>query len=198
MANNTKPRRVHIIGAGGVGFWLALGLQRSNAGPVVIYDDDDLQGGLGHQRLPLAAPTTRKVDLLRGFLRVNFGGDMPEFVGERFTGREVAKGDLVVDASDMDGVTRRKIWAVVRKRNARILRVSYDGAASTVVVAEGLPLTGDESASGYANVPSLALSLAAGGIGAEVVSRLWDAPTAEHIEFQISLTELVVPAVQAA
>lgn len=186
-----KERTVHVIGAGGVGFWLAVGLSRSGLG-IVVYDDDNLTGGMGHQRLPLATPTTLKTDLLRGFLRVNFGGRAPVFVTGRFSGSEVHEGDLVVDCSDMDGHTRKRVWKKARKGGARLLRVSYDGANSTMVVAEGLPLTGNESASGYANVPSLALSLAAGGIGAETVLRMIAAGECEHVEYQISLADYVV------
>ena len=197
MGNNNE-RRVHVCGLGGIGFWLAVGLSRSDVQNVHGYDDDDLSNGLGHQRLPLATPSTRKTDLLRGFLRVSIGGSVPELHGEKFTGREVRRGDLVIDCSDMSGTARRRIWDTARRRGARCVRVSYDGARSTVVVAEGLPLTNDENASGYANIPSLALSLAAGGIAAEIVSKAnWDIQ--EHIEFQISLGDYLTPrAVQAA
>lgn len=193
-----RGRTVWVIGAGGVGFWLAVGLSRASVGQVHIYDDDDLQGGLGHARLPLATPTTRKVDLLRGFLRVNFGGAMPEFHAERFVGNEPEDGDLVVDCSDMPGNTRRTIWKRAEKRGARLLRVSYDGANSTVTIAEGLPITLNQRASGYANVPSLALSLMAGGMGAEVVARLlanWEVP---FVEFQVALADWVPGKVEVA
>lgn len=184
-----ENRKIHICGAGGIGFWLVVGLARSNY-PVTVYDDDNLSGGLGHTRLPTAAPTTRKVDLLKGFLRVNFGGVMPTFVPERFSGSEVGRGDLVVDCSDMATNTRRIIWTKAKKRGARLLRVSYDGANSTVVVAEGLPFVKDERAAGYANVPSLALSLAAGGLGAEVVLRMLEGDlNTEYTEFQISVAD---------
>lgn len=191
-AEPAGPPTVRVIGAGGVGFWLVVGLARSGVRPVMVYDTDDLQGGLGHMRLPVASPTTRKTDLLRGFLAVNFpGGKLGEigYVAEKFTGREANAGDLVVDCTDMSGVDRRKVYEAVRKRKARYLRVSYDGAASVVVVAEGLPLVGDETHAGYAAVPSLALSLAAGGIGAEVIAKTNWANT-DYVEFQVGLAEL--------
>lgn len=199
------PPTVHIVGAGGVGFWLTVGLARSEVRPIAVYDTDDLNGGLGHMRLPTASPATLKVNLLRGFLAVNFGGGRLSeitYKAERFTGREVKAGDLVIDCTDMSGDARREVYKAVTKRKARYLRVSYDGAASVVVVAEGLPLVGDESHAGYSAVPSLALSLAAGGIGAEVIAKT-DWSTAEFIEFQVSLAELAgfsmdQPAEQAA
>lgn len=186
------PPTVHVIGCGGVGFWLVAGLARSEVRPIVAYDTDDLQGGLGHMRLPVAAPTTLKTNLLRGFLAVNFpGGKLAQiaFKAERFTGKEARAGDLVVDCSDMSGVDRRAIYETVKKRKARYLRVSYDGAASVVAISEGMPLVGDESHAGYAAVPSLALSLAAGGIGAEVIARTnW--ATTDFVEFQVSVAAL--------
>lgn len=184
--------QVIIVGAGGVGFWLAVGLARSGVRPITIFDADDLQGGLGHMRLPNATPATLKTALLQGFIAVNFRGarfNELSFRNERFTGREANAGDLVVDCSDMSGDDRRTIYEAVKKRGARYLRVSYDGAASVVAVAEGLPLVGDESHAGYAAVPSLALSLVAGGVGAEVLAKT-DWSTAEFIEFQVSLSEL--------
>lgn len=194
------PPTVHVIGAGGVGFWLVAGLARSEVRPVVVYDTDDLSGGLGHMRLPVAPPTTRKVDLLRGFLAVNFPGGRLAGIGfkaERFMGREALAGDLVVDCSDMSGNDRRAVYKAVRQRKARYLRVSYDGAASVVVVAEGLPLVGDEAHAGYAAVPSLALSLAAGGIGAEVIAKT-DWASTDFVEFQVGLADLAgFPAVEA-
>lgn len=196
-----ERRVVYVIGAGGIGFWLAVSLAKADL-RVVIYDDDNLEGGHGHERLPIALPSTLKVDLLTGFLRVNFGS-APEVVRGRFTGKEAGPGDIVADCSDMDGKTRRTIWTLVRKAGARPVRVSYDGAQSTVVVAEGLPLTGNESAAGYANIPSLPLSLLAGGLGGEVIRLLAQALDAGsevgHIEFQISLADFVaVREVQAA
>lgn len=186
-----ERRTVHIVGAGGVGFWLAVGLART---PVdkVIYDDDNLAGGLGHTRLPNATSSTLKVKLLEGFLRVNFGGQMPVFKAERFTGNEVRPDDLVVDCSDMPGTARRQIWQLAERNGARLLRVSYDGAASTVVIAEGMPLTGNERAAGYASVPSLGLSLAAGGLGAEVVIRMLNADlNIGYVEYSVNVAEYV-------
>lgn len=189
----------HIVGAGGVGFWLAVGLVRSDINPLIVYDDDNLQGGLGHSRLPQATATTYKVDLLRGFLLVNFlSAEMPTFVKKKFTGNEVVEGDLVVDCTDMSDAARKRIWNRALKKKARCIRVSYDGANSVVAVAEGIPLSGDRSAAGYESVPSLALSLMAGGVGAETIAKT-DWQNTPYLEFQISIAELIgkaVPLVQ--
>lgn len=197
-----QSRSVHLVGLGGAGFWTACALSRSGVIGVKAYDDDDLQGGLGAQRLPIATPTTLKTDLLRGFLRVSFGGECPMLVNAKFTGKEVRRNDIVLDCSDMSGVQRRAVWVEAQKRGARCIRVSYDGANSTVVVAEGLPLTGDENAAGYANVPSLALSLMTGGIAAEVLTKLVQAldagQTVGFIEFQISLSDYLSTTPSAA
>jgi hypothetical protein len=187
----SRQRTIWIVGAGGCGFWTAVGLSRSGILGIKVIDDDTLEGGLGANRLPMAIPTTKKVDLLTGFLRVQMGGEVPGVVDGRFRGTEVRRNDIVVDCSDMDGNTRRTIWGRAQARGARCIRVSYDGANSTVVVAEGLPMTVDETASGYANVPSMALSLFAGGVAAEVLTEVIRALNAGHsvghIEFQISL-----------
>lgn len=188
---------LRVIGCGGVGFWLVAGLARSGVRPIEVWDTDDLNGGLGHMRLPVASPATLKVNLLRGFLAVNFpGGRLGEitFKAERFTGKEVNAGDVVVDCTDLATKERKAIWATAKRRGARCIRVSYDGANSTIVVAEGCPLEADEenAPGGYADVPSLALSLAAGGVGAEVVRRMFEAAApVDHIEFQITLTDYI-------
>lgn len=197
-----EQRSIFICGAGGAGFWTAVALSRSGILNIKIFDDDDLQGGLGAQRLPIATPTTLKTDLLRGFLRVSFGGDCPVLVNRKFTGKEVRRNDIVLDCSDMSGVQRRAVWVEAQKRGARCIRVSYDGANSTVVVAEGLPLTGDENGAGYASVPSLALSLFTGGCAAEVLTKLVQAldagQTVGFIEFQISLSDYLSTTPSAA
>lgn len=182
----------HVVGAGGVGFWLTVGLIRSQVRPIRIYDKDDLQGGLGHARLPVATPTTAKVDLLKGFLLVNFSpiAELPAFINKKFTGNEVNEGDLVIDCTDLSDIARKRIWNRAKKKGARCLRVSYDGANSVVVVAEGLPISGDKSASGYSSVPSLGLSLLAGGLGSEVIAKV-DWENTKHVEFQISVVELI-------
>lgn len=193
-----NSRTVHLVGLGGAGFYCAVGLSRSGILGIRAYDTDDLRGGLGSARLPMAAPTTLKTALLRGFLAVQMGGECPQLVNAKFTGKEVRRNDIVLDCSDMSGTARRAVWREAQKRGGRCIRVSYDGAESTVVVAEGLPLTGDEARSGYSSIPSLALSLMTGGIAAECLIRLLrsEVPVG-FIEFQISLADFL-PVEQAA
>jgi hypothetical protein len=183
-----KPT-VHVVGLGGVGFYCYLALLRAiDADRLVGWDRDNLSGGLGHARLPVASPETMKADLVRGFARVSMG-DKPGITNKQFfTGAECTKGDIVVDCSDAGLESRREMWAKARAIGARCIRVSYDGEASTIVVAEGLPLETAGSNAGYASVPSLALSFAAGGIGAECV-RLMIAKPDVYVENQVSLSE---------
>lgn len=189
---NTQQRTIHVIGCGGAGFWMLVGMSRAGVLGIKAYDDDNLQGGLGHQRLPMATPTTKKVDLLRGFIRASLGGEPPATVDGRFRGTEARKNDIVLDCSDMSGVQRRTIYDRVVKRGARYIRVSYDGANSTAVVAEGLPIVTDETASGYASVPSLGLSLLTGGFAAEVLTKVVNGEVeGQHIEFQVSVNQLL-------
>lgn len=203
--NDNKQSAIHIVGAGGAGFWFTLGFVRSVDDParIHVYDTDDLRGGLGHARLPVASPTTKKVDLLRGAIRTWMGDRPPQMHDALFTGDEPAAGDLVVDCSDMrtgdadDPKSRAAMWERVKSHGARIVRVSYDGAEGTVVVVEGLPFKTEGQDAGYAAVPSLALSLMAGGMGAEVVKRMLDGPT-EYVSMQVSVADFVKAAKPAA
>ena len=181
--------KVHQVGAGGIGFWMAVALARAHV-DLVVYDYDNLVGGLGWSRLPKPSnPEIKKVTFLRGFCLAVMGDQAPKIVEGRFVSSLVGEGDLVVDCSDMDLLVRQDIWKACREFGARCLRVSYDGRNNTIVVAEGLPLMG-RPGGGYAEAPSLALSLAAGGIGALVVQRILDGYE-EHVEFQISVDELL-------
>lgn len=191
MKEDKVEPNVIVVGLGGVGFWCYLALLRAvDSSRLVAYDADNLQGGLGHARLPVASSDTMKADLVRGFARVSMG-DRPGTAHKAFfTGNECGKGDIVVDCTDMSTDKREIMYKEVKRRGARYLRASYDGAQSTVVVAEGLPLRtdGKEGGRGYDAVPSLALSFAAGGIAAECV-RLVLADPAVYVENQVSLAE---------
>jgi hypothetical protein len=177
--------KLHVVGSGGVGFWLVPALLRAGH-ELTLYDDDDFQGGSGHLRLPkVGDPTTKKVTFARGFCLAVMGDMGLTPVPQKFTGDEVAAGDLVVDCSDMPLTARKVIWARARELDARCIRVSYDGKDNTVVVAEGLPLAGRKGG-GYGQIPSLALSLVAGGIGATAVMKILSGWT-EHIDFRVSL-----------
>jgi hypothetical protein len=81
------------------------------------------------------------------------------------------------------------MWAVAKGKGAKLLRVSYDGRGSTVVVSTGLPFMAPAEG-GYTAVPSLGLSLAAGGIGAEVVKRYLSDPT-PSFTVSMSLEEMM-------
>lgn len=190
MGNETKPA-VHVVGLGGVGFYCYLALLRAvDSEHLHGWDADNLQGGLGHARLPVASPATMKADLARGFARVSMGDRPGVTHKEMFTGAECKAGDLVIDCTDMSTDKREIMYKAVKANGARYIRGSYDGAQSTIVVAEGLPLRteGAEGGSGYDRVPSLALSMAAGGIVAECV-RLVLANPAVYLENQVSLAE---------
>ena len=190
METEIKPT-VHVVGLGGVGFYCYLALLRAvSADQLIGWDADNLEGGLGHARLPVASPPTMKAGLVRGFARVSMG-DRPGVTHEvMFTGGECKAGDLVVDCTDMSTDKREVMYKAIKAQGARYIRASYDGAASTIVVAEGLPLRteGVEGGRGYDAVPSLALSFAAGGIAAECV-RLVLANPSVYLENQVSLSE---------
>ena len=178
--------KIHQIGAGGVGYWLAVALARDGV-DVIVYDTDTFEGGLGHMRLPRAAPTTKKIKSLYGFCLVSMGDKLTNLRDELFTGTEVCEGDLVVDCSDMALTLRKPIYELVMANGGRYIRISYDGKNKTVVAAEGLPIIGRPKG-GYAEVPNLALSFMAGGIGALVVQKILDGHTG-YIDLQISLED---------
>ena len=179
---------IHIVGLGGVGFWLTVGLTRSiTPDQITCWDDDTLAGGAGAARLPWAPAETLKTDLLRGYLTMVLGDRVtPTFHARKFSGiLGLSAGDTVIDCTDMPIAARKRMWGVTRGKGAIPLRVSYDGRGSTLLVSTGLPLFVPPEG-GYAATPSLALSLAAGGIGAEAVKRYLDTPR-EHFTFTFSV-----------
>lgn len=185
---------IHQPGAGGVGFYLTPSLVRAGVKDIVVYDTDTLEGGLGHMRLPRATPTTKKIALLKGFIVASMG-DLTTgvtFVDKLFTGEEVEKGDLVLDCTDMSLTNRKPMYERVVGNGARYLRINYDGHnGGTVVVAEGLPLAGRPNG-GYTEMPDMALSQFAGGVGARVVQDIIAGKLDFHIEFQISLSDYLI------
>lgn len=181
----------HLVGAGGVNFWVGVALARAGV-EFTIWDDDTLEGGLGSQRLPKAHNAkTFKVDLLRGFLAMTMGEPAERFtyIREKFSGMKVEKGDVVIDGTDMAPKPRKTMWTRAMNRGAKMMRVSYDGANGTVVVAGGPPLV-DKAEGGYAAVPSLALSFMAAGVGALAVLELLNG-NETFIEFQITMADLI-------
>lgn len=175
----SEIKRVVMIGSGGVGFWMAVSLRRDVPDvELIVYDDDDFQGGFGAQRLPYVAnKATKKVDFLKGFVGMVMRDSAPTVKAERLTpieaafwSAELSRETLVVDASDMDLEVRRHLWTALRACECQMLRVSYDGNG-IVVVARGLPLA-SKPGGGYSQVPSMAQSLWAGGVGAAAVEKL--------------------------
>lgn len=200
MEEKEEKPTIHVIGLGGVGFYCFLALLRAvDAKRLHGWDADNLQGGLGHARLPVASPSTMKADLAKGFARASMGDRPGTTHREFFTGTECAAGDIVVDCTDMSTDKREVMYKAVKAVGARYLRASYDGAMSTIVVAEGLPLRteGAEGGSGYDAVPSLALSFAAGGIAAECVRLVLANPNV-YVENQVSLSEWLTKVPAAA
>lgn len=171
----SEIKRVVILGAGGVGFHLAVALCRDWPDvEKIVYDDDSFEGGMGAWRLPkVADPKQLKVEKLRGYIRMVMGDVPPDGVSRKFTELDamlVTENDLIVDCTDMGLDRRRPLWQMLKETGAVMLRVSYDGNGC-VVVARGLPLCASD-AGGYAVVPNYAQSMMAGGLGAEAVGLL--------------------------
>lgn len=185
-------RGIVIAGAGGVGFWLAAALARSVDGTVVpmfVFDGDNLSGS-GGRRLPYCANAdhTYKVSALRAFISFTMRDPAPVMFERALTGVTIGEPSnwgvdhlLVVDATDMPGPSRQLVYDATIASGYEYLRISYDGNG-WVTVAKGLPFErpGD-TVGGYDLVPSLAQSMAAGGIGASaVVQWLEGKPVAEY------------------
>lgn len=168
---------IHVVGLGGVGFWLTVGLVQHVRGEELVCWDDDTLTGTGRLRLPWGTENTKKVDLLKGYLAMVHGiTALPQFNPRKFSGLiGVSTGDTVIDCTDMPLEPRKRMWNRAKKRGANILRVSYDGRGSIVLVSSGLPLSTPPDG-GYTTMPSLALSLAAGGLGAETVWKYLQKP----------------------
>lgn len=184
---------IHIVGLGGIGFWCAASLTRMvSVENITCWDDDTLAGGNGSQRLPYGMDTTKKTGLLQGFVLMVLGGSQPPAcIERRFSGLlNVNQGDLVVDCTDMAIEARRRMWTCARNRGAKLIRISYDGQGSIIIASTGLPLASPTSQGGYAAVPSLGLSLAAGGIGAEIVKRYIENPV-ESFTLHIPIQEIM-------
>lgn len=164
---------IHIVGTGGVGFWLTVGLARTIPNEQLACWDDDTLEGTGALRLPWGPTGKRKVELLQGYLAMSMGCTLlPACHPRKFTGMTgLNTGDIVVDCTDMPLLPRKRLWGRIRRAGALALRVSYDGRGSIVVVSTGLPLSSPPEG-GYTAMPTLGLSLLAGGLGAEVVIRL--------------------------
>lgn len=196
--NGKKKRRlkmsiskIAILGAGGVGFWLTVALARNGRDERIgVWDDDDFQGGTGASRLPrVSNPAVKKVDVLRGHLRMVFGTDLErfEFFPNRLTITTIDGLDLsdtlIVDCTDMTTEARSELWAVARRQGATMLRVSYDGNG-IVVISRGLPIS-LPGANGYALVPSLAQSFMAAGLGAEAVRLILEGKEVTDLQVEV-------------
>jgi hypothetical protein len=185
-------KRVVVLGAGGVGFWLTIALCRDWPDvEKIVYDSDTFEGGFGRFRLPAVSdPKQLKVQKLSGFVRMVMGDRAPIIESKKLTAAdavfwsvELSKQTLVVDATDMGLKDRKHLWAVLRECGCQLLRVSYDGNGC-VVIARGLPFCASD-AGGYAMVPTLAQSMLAGGLGAEAVGILLQGYDIEDYQVQV-------------
>jgi len=170
---------VIIIGAGGIGFWLALAFSRMDEfdnRKIVVYDDDTLHGGNGYRRLPRTlSPSMYKVDLLAQHLSMfNSPQDTVKrftFVKRKFSLFDISKlkARLVIDATDAKLDWRTVLYRDLEKRFIPFVRCSYDGTVVTFSRSVPLSISND---GGYNLVPNMGVSLAAAGICAEKIRRI--------------------------
>lgn len=168
--------RVVILGAGGVGFWLATALSRDIKDvPIEVWDDDNFEGGNGARRLPFVRDKSQtKADFLWGFVQMVMNDSPPHIYPHKLTPDALMPDErwdrvLVMDCTDMDLEPRRFLWKFLTEKGATLMRVSYDGTG-IVLVSPGLPFVGTPGG-GYARVPTLGQSYAAAGLGAMAVMR---------------------------
>lgn len=174
----SEIKRIVVIGAGGVGFWLVTALRRDIPNiEIVVYDSDNFEGGFGAQRLPYVAnKATKKVQFLNNFVQMAMRDPAITARPYRFSEAEpklivdAVKPTLIVDCTDMDLEHRKPIWEACRDVDYAMLRVSYDGNG-IVVVSRGLPFATNPGGN-YAIVPTMAQSQWAGGVGAAAVQKL--------------------------
>lgn len=186
---------IFIVGAGGVGFWTTVGLTRESVFERVrVYDPDTVEGS-GGRRLPIHPEATvtnnppHKVAVLADFIEFTMGETVPfrtNFHAGPFTEQvyrvNYSIKPLIVDCSDM--ATELKQYHFKQAiEDRRYLRISYDGNG-WVTVAKGLPI-GPPTVQGYAVVPNMAESLAAGGIGASAVLTVFNHGLDALSEYQV-------------
>lgn len=192
MANFSK---ICVIGAGGVGFWVAAALSRDMPNfPIVVFDPDTVEGS-GGKRLPIppnSDGSKLKIDVLTDFVYFTLGGGeelqaLNTLLDADWMQSWVYQNPLWVDCSDMSIASRQKLFAPLIGLNGQMrnyLRVSYDGNG-WAVISRGLPF-GPPEAVGYTQVPTFADSLAAGGIGAAAV-RQWVEFGKPPAEYQVNI-----------
>lgn len=172
-----KIQKVVIIGAGGVGFWTTVALMRDIPLGVVVevWDDDDLDKGNGHRRLPTTpSKFTMKVELLRYFIALTMGDRDIRPIPRRLEVDDLRgcdnRGTLFADCTDMPTDARRELVEEIRRSGGEYLRVSYDGLG-VVTVSPGVPFDVRGAKGGYEVVPDLDVSFIAGGVGARAIRK---------------------------
>lgn len=180
--------RVVIAGAGSA-YWLVIALCRDLAGsiPIEVYDDDTFDGGNGFRRLPKAKdPTIYKVDLLKAQI-IHVMGDFPPIIHRRrLTSSDLLYGDwtrtLVIDATDMDHLSRKEWWKSLKSSGGKGLRVALDGTGIATVSPGPPMISGDGGRQGYGVTPNLSQAMRAAGQGAESI--IYYLLTGKPLEFQ--------------
>jgi hypothetical protein len=188
-----KFNRLVIAGSGSA-FWTIVALCRELSGEILtgrlkieVYDDDNLEGGSGSRRLPKTHDLRKsKVEILKTFITHVMGDPPPRIYARRLTSSDLLYGDwtqtLVIDATDMDLVSKRAWWKALKSSGAKGLRGALDGTG-VATVSPGPPLVaGDDNLQGYGVSPNLGQVYRAAGSLAEAI--LFYLQTGEPLEFQ--------------
>jgi hypothetical protein len=200
---NPKFKQILILGAGGVGYWLAIALCRMMRGQqvaITVYDPDTFEGGDGFRRLPKPLKdNSTKVSLLKTMVSWSMGDPLPHvhekfFLPEDFGNgnQETWKQTLVVDATDMSLTKRVAIFDAAMAAGASYIRVSYDGLG-IVTVSPGPPLFAEGAAGegGYGKLPHIGHAMMAAGVGASAVDYYLYVGKCLELQFTIPVPEEV-------
>lgn len=191
-----KINKIVVMGAGGVGYWLVLGLCRVVDIPIVVYDHDNFQGGTGFKRLPKSYdPTKSKVSLLRNQCNIVMGDrppiihdckfDLPILKSMALEARLDLSNVLIVDCTDMPSDVRQELWNTAAEFKANMIRTAYDGTGECVV-ASGLPFWKTNAvSSGYAIEPHIGHSFATAGLAIATIIKYLDGFDLDEISFTI-------------
>ena len=188
-----KFSKIVMVGAGGIGFHLAVALSRDigHIIPIEVWDDDTFEGGQGFRRLPAVSNKRQfKVEFLKDYIERVMDDKPPTICPNKLTSESLFLSSswaetLAVDCTDMGYDSRKELWAALRKNGATCLRVSYDGNGC-IVVSPSIPFSTKSGAGGYSLVPSMGQSYCAAGLGAMAVMKALRLRKLTEMQLQIS------------
>ena len=148
--NLKTPKKVAVVGCGGIGYWVAKFLAMSGAETLYLYDPDILEEhNLNRLDIPYRFLGKNKADITkRAILSIR---DEATVYSYPFKFNDLESGfDWVIDCTD-NGEAQIENQAIARKMGAKYFKAGYDGEGFGIhnAVAEW-----GEGTDGYTVVPS--------------------------------------------